>query len=79
MPVPLMGTECGPPEALSAIVSVPVRVPVVLGRNVMEIEHAPETPRLVLLQLSELIWKSPVIVSVAMWTGTLPVLLTVTV
>ena len=39
VPVPVSADVCGEPLALSAIVSVPVRVPVAVGVKVTEIVH----------------------------------------
>src|SRR5579859_1067601 len=41
VPVPVKAIVCVPPEALSVIVTVPLRVPVVVGVNVTAITQVP--------------------------------------
>jgi len=78
VPVPVSDTTCGPPLALSLTVSNPVRVPVVVGLNVMlilqlplatrELPQVPKPPQV----------KSPEIVSVPKLMVELPPLVKVT-
>ena len=79
-PVPVSATRCGVPGALSAIVTVAVRLPLIAGVNVTLIEHvadgATEAPQLLFCAKSPLC--GPVIVTPLITSATLPVLVTVT-
>jgi hypothetical protein len=82
VPVPLRAIVCVPPEALSVIVTVPVRVPVTVGVKVTLIEHVfvPEAGRGVataqVVEGSKA--KSPLITSVVKFRLLVPVLVRVT-
>jgi len=77
-PVPVSETTCGLPLALSLTVSEPVRVPVVVGLNLMLIVQLPPTAREEPQVPKPPQVKSPAMVSVPKLIVELPVLVKVT-
>ena len=77
-PVPVSDTTCGLPLALSLTVSEPVRVPVVVGLNLMLIVQLPLTAREVPQVPKPPQVKSPAMVSVPKLMVELPLFVKVT-
>ena len=78
VPVPVSDTTCGLPVALSLTVSEPVRVPVVVGLNLMLIVQLPLTAKELPQVPRPPQVKSPTMVSAPKLMVELPVLVKVT-